>query len=150
MSFCIDTEHPCQLGVLVKDIEEATRKAAALFGKPVPPIVTTAGYEETLAQYRGQPCYGRIYQSFFDLANIQIELIQPMDDQPSIWKECLDETGNGLHHIAFQVKNMAAVIADCEAKGMPLLQKGEYPGGRYVYVDDRAGSGMILEFLEND
>ncbi|MDD3242400.1 MAG: VOC family protein [Eubacteriales bacterium] len=150
MSFFIDREHPCQLGVLVENMEEATQKAAAFFGKPVPPIVTTAGYEQTQAEYRGAPCYGRIYQSFFDLPNIQLELIQPMDEMPSVWRECLDEAGNGLHHLAFQVKGMAEVLADCQAKGMPLLQRGEYPGGRYAYVDDRAGSGMILEFLEND
>jgi hypothetical protein len=33
---------------------------------------------------------------------------------------------------------------------MPLMQRGEYTGGRYAYVDTTAQLGTILELLEND
>jgi hypothetical protein len=37
-----------------------------------------------------------------------------------------------------------------EAKGLSLVQRGEYPGGRYAYIDGNAQLGAILELLEND
>lgn len=150
MGFKLHSNHAQQIGYLVKDIHEATAKTAAFYGVETPEIFTTADYSQTQAQYRGQPCYGRIYQSFFNLDNIQMELIQPMDDSPSIWRECLDADGEGLHHIAFIVEGMADAIAHFEQNGAPLVQKGEYKGGRYAYLDDRANSKMIVELLEND
>ncbi|TFG70725.1 MAG: VOC family protein, partial [Anaerolineales bacterium] len=37
-----------------------------------------------------------------------------------------------------------------DAKGIPLVQSGEYTGGRYAYTDGIAQLGVILELLEND
>jgi pimeloyl-CoA synthetase len=33
---------------------------------------------------------------------------------------------------------------------MPLLQKGEYTGGRYAYIDASRDLKVIIELLEND
>jgi methylmalonyl-CoA/ethylmalonyl-CoA epimerase len=33
---------------------------------------------------------------------------------------------------------------------MPLLQKGEYTGGRYAYIDTLRDLKVIIELLEND
>jgi methylmalonyl-CoA/ethylmalonyl-CoA epimerase len=33
---------------------------------------------------------------------------------------------------------------------MPLLQKGEYTGGRYAYLDANKDLKVVLELLEND
>jgi hypothetical protein len=30
------------------------------------------------------------------------------------------------------------------------VQRGEYPGGRYAYINGNAQPGAILELLEND
>lgn len=146
----IDYNDICQIGILTHNIEKTTQEYAAMLGVEVPEIITSEEYETTQAVYRGQPCSARIYQSFFNFNNTQIELIQPVDDTPSIWRECLDNNGEGLHHIAFNVKDMPEVIEDCEKQGMLLLQKGEYTGGRYAYLDDRSARKVILEFLEND
>jgi hypothetical protein len=53
-------------------------------------------------------------------------------------------------HIAFQIKGMVAKTAYLNAKGLPLLQRGEYIGGRYVYFDGVTQLGIIIERLEND
>jgi methylmalonyl-CoA/ethylmalonyl-CoA epimerase len=34
--------------------------------------------------------------------------------------------------------------------GFPLIQKGEYTGGRYAYFDTVPGLKTVLELLEND
>jgi methylmalonyl-CoA/ethylmalonyl-CoA epimerase len=41
-------------------------------------------------------------------------------------------------------------IAYLGSHGVPLLQRGEYTGGRYAYLDGTAQLGTILELLEND
>ena len=53
-------------------------------------------------------------------------------------------------HIAFQIKGMVTKTAYLDAKGLPLVQRGEYTGGRYAYFDGNTQLGTILELLEND
>ncbi len=83
------------------------------------------------------------------MGGMQLELIEP-DDHPSTWKEFLDKHGEGIHHIALNVKGMKETVAYLENNGMPLVQKGEYTGGRYAYIDSSDKLGMIIELLEND
>jgi methylmalonyl-CoA/ethylmalonyl-CoA epimerase len=45
---------------------------------------------------------------------------------------------------------MPEKVAYLEAKGISLVQRGEYPGGRYAYLSGTAQLGAILELLEND
>jgi 4-hydroxyphenylpyruvate dioxygenase-like putative hemolysin len=62
----------------------------------------------------------------------------------------LDKNGEGVHHIAFVVKGMKEVVMKLEQNGMPLVQKGEYTGGRYAYIDSKEPLKVLLELLEND
>jgi hypothetical protein len=41
-------------------------------------------------------------------------------------------------------------LAYLDGKGLPLVQRGEYAGGRYSYVDGTAQLGYVVELLEND
>jgi hypothetical protein len=45
---------------------------------------------------------------------------------------------------------MKEKIAGFEGKKMPLLQRGEYTGGRYAYIDTLKDLKVIIELLEND
>jgi len=58
--------------------------------------------------------------------------------------------GEGVHHIAFVINGMKEKIEICQRNGMPLLQKGEYTGGRYAYIDAKDSLKTIIELLEND
>ena len=58
--------------------------------------------------------------------------------------------GDSLHHIAFQIKGMAEKVGGLSAKNIPLVQRGDYTGGRYAYLDGMTELGIILELLEND
>ena len=146
----MDGSRVIQIGILSHDVRAAAKKWADFLQVPVPEIEVSPGYEKSQAVYRGKPCEGLLYQAFFDFENIQVEIIQPADDTPSIWRECLDRDGEGLHHISFGVKNMAGNLEACEKLGFSVLQKGEYTGGRYAYLDALGSLKIILEFLEND
>lgn len=139
-----------QIGILTADIKASKAAWEKFLGLPSQEITESPGYEDSHALYQGKPLTGRIYQVGFNFENIELELIQPVDDAPSYWKECLDKNGPGVHHIAFAVKNMDECIADCEALGAALTQKGEFPGGSYAYLDAMDSMNIILELLEKD
>lgn len=138
-----------QIGFIVKDIEETTREFAEFFGVPVPKIVWTGEFKDAQQHYKGEPVESRAKQSFFEMENIQLELIEP-DEGPSTWREHLEEHGEGIHHIAFVVDDMKQTVSKLEALNMPLVQKGEYTGGRYAYLDSFDKLKVVLELLEND
>ena len=45
---------------------------------------------------------------------------------------------------------MDHVLASLEEKDIPAVQRGDYTGGRYAYVDSAPALGVIMELLEND
>ncbi len=83
------------------------------------------------------------------MGSLQLELIEP-DEHPSTWREYLDQHGEGPHHIVFVVDDLKEKVTVMEDKGMTLQQKGEYPGGRYAYMDTLKDLKIITELLEND
>ena len=86
--------------------------------------------------------------AFFELGNIQLELIEPYGG-PSVWQDFLDETGGGIHHIAYHVDDMETAIEKCKAFGMELVQYGKYgdASGAYAYFDASAQLGCCIELL---
>jgi hypothetical protein len=138
-----------QIGILVHDIEKASQAFADFLGVERPPWSMTDTVDQARTEYRGQRTAARAKLAFFELGSIQLELIEP-DQGPSTWRESLDRHGEGPHHIAFEVEGMKEKIAGFEGKKMPLLQRGEYTGGRYAYIDTLKDLKVIIELLEND
>ena len=138
-----------QVGIIVQDIEAKARAWAEVLGLPVPEIMITDTYERAQTEYDGKPSNARAKLAFFHLGQVDLELIEPVG-KPSTWQDQLDKHGDSLHHIAFEIKGMSEKVAYLEAKGLPLVQRGEYPGGRYAYINGDAQLGAILELLEND
>ncbi|MCK6627964.1 MAG: VOC family protein [Anaerolineae bacterium] len=138
-----------QVAIVVKDIEAKARAWAEVLGLPVPEIIITDTYEHAQTEYEGRPSEARAKLAFFHLGQIDLELVEPIGE-PSTWKDQLDEHGDSLHHIAFEIKGMPEKTAYLDAKGIPLVQRGEYTGGRYAYFDGNAQLGATIELLEND
>jgi hypothetical protein len=141
-----------QIGFLVKDIEKTKKEFARFFDVPEPETIDCGEYEITKTQYRGKPApKAKCYMTFFYFDDLQMELIQP-NEEPSIWKEHLEEYGEGIHHISFNVKGMPKAISSCEGFGMKLLQKGEFRAnnGRYAFMDALDSLKVVIELLEKD
>lgn len=145
----LDTKVVAQIGVVVKDIEKTSQAIADFFGMDKPEIIMTPSREKAKTVFRGQPTEARAKLAFFQLGNLQLELIEP-DGEPSTWKEFLDERGEGVHHLAFRITGMKEKIERLNKNGIPLIQSGEYPGGRYAYLDAGDVLRMIIELVEND
>ena len=50
----------------------------------------------------------------------------------------------------FAVKNMDGCVAQLQNLGLSLRQRGEFPNGRYAYLDGTDTMSTILELLEKD
>jgi hypothetical protein len=45
---------------------------------------------------------------------------------------------------------MSELVAVLGEEGLPLVQRGDYKGGRYAYLDGQQKFGAVVELLEND
>ncbi|WP_339278872.1 VOC family protein [Paenibacillus sp. FSL W8-1187] len=149
MSGLLGTNVITQIGILVHDIDKTSRVYADFFGMDVPPAILTDAPEIARTEFEGAPSPARARLAFFDMGSLQMELIEP-DEHPSTWRNYLNEHGEGVHHIAFQIAGMAEKISVLEGKGYALQQKGEYTGGRYAYMDTAPDLKVLVELLEND
>lgn len=150
MESILGTNVVTQIGLLVNDIEKTGKAFSKFLGCEYPGWNWTDPLEKAQTQYLEKPSEARAKLMFFHVGpNVDIELIEP-DHEPSTWRHDLDQKGEGFHHVAFVIKGMKEKSAMLAANDMPLLQKGEYTGGRYAYHDATDTLKMVLELLEND
>ena len=151
MAGTLGTHLVAQVGFIVKDIETTKRKWAEFQGLEGPETQPCGDYGVTRTTYEGTPApEANSKLAFLDVnPGLQIELIEP-NEAPSTWRNFLDEHGEGMHHLAFQVKDSAARVADAEAAGLRLVQHGKYGdgNGEYNYLD-APDLKCIIELLES-
>ena len=151
MSGVVGTNLLAQVGFIVKDIEVTKKKWAAFLGMEVPPTQPCGDYKITQTVYEGHPApEADSLLAFFDVGpGLQIELIQP-NEAPSTWRKYLDEHGEGMHHLAFQVRDSKQQVENAEAAGLRLVQHGVYGdgSGEYNYLE-APDLKCIVELLEN-
>lgn len=128
-----------QVGFIVRDVEQAKRKWAAFLGIEVPPTFDGGRYEITGTTYRGAPApYANCLMAFLKTGSddLEIELIEP-NEHPSTWREFLDTHGEGIHHLAFRVKDSEKMVQLARENGMQPVQRGLYGdgGGEYNYLE---------------
>jgi catechol 2,3-dioxygenase-like lactoylglutathione lyase family enzyme len=152
MSGILGTSKATQIALIVRDIEKTKKKLSDFLGLPVPPHFGGGDFSVTQTQYKGAPAPDAdCFLAFFDIGGgVQLELIQP-NGAASVWQDFLDEKGEGLHHIAFNVKGMEQVILNCENFGLKLEQKGNYGDGSgcYSYLEGGEDMPFLVELLEN-
>lgn len=139
-----------QIAILVHDLDKTAQAYADLLGVEKPEFFLSPTQDISKAEYYGEPTAARVNQAFFKVGpNLEIELLEP-DHEPSSWRHDLDTYGEGIHHIAFVVNGLRQVVQTFERNGINEIQKGEYVGGRYSYLDSKDIFKLTLELLEND
>jgi len=100
--------------------------------------------------YRGEPSRAEVSIAMSFAGHMQIELIQPKDDHPSVYRETLEQRGFGFHHFGVCTDDIDTAIADLEAKGHVLaFRAGVGSGGDVAYMDggpDKPGMTELIEF----
>lgn len=98
--------------------------------------------------YRGQPSIADVSIAMAFAGHMQIELIQPKDANPSVYRETIETRGYGFHHIGIAVTDVDAGIADYEARGYTLAFKAGVPtGGAVAYLDGGPGHPGFVELI---
>ncbi|HVU22744.1 MAG TPA: VOC family protein [Opitutus sp.] len=139
------------IGIVVRDIEKAREHWVKFLGLAEPPkIVIATGDAKNPTEYRGHPSVAQAKLAFLTLDNLQVELIEPLGDTPSHWREFLEKKGEGVHHIAFAVRGMGEAYLEKYAEaGYPAAQHGGWATGEYGYMDTAAALGVTVELIED-
>ena len=79
-----------------------------------------------------------------------VELIQPTDPEGPIAR-FLAKRGEGLHHVAYRVPDLAATLARLAAAGVRLIdstpRRGTH-GWRIAFVHPQSCQGVLIELVE--
>ncbi|HMQ32362.1 MAG TPA: methylmalonyl-CoA epimerase [Chloroflexaceae bacterium] len=86
------------------------------------------------------------------LGDTLLELIAPTSDEAAFAK-FLREKGPGMHHIAYRVADIAAALAELQARGVPMIDKAPRPGMHNTltaFVHPKAGGqGVLVELVQH-
>lgn len=140
-------ERLVQIGIVVPDLDKTTRMLDSLFGIGPFRSVVWPNRLESKYQHRGVEEHILISQAFVQLGQVEIELIQPLEGERNAYKQFLDETGGGIHHILFEVKDIDPVLQALAESGVTVLQSGTgiRPGTRWALLDTQEQLGFLVE-----
>lgn len=80
----------------------------------------------------------------------RIELLEPTSDDSPISK-FLDKRGGGIHHIAVEVDDIEAALAQLKARGMRLIDEVPRVGAEgclIAFVHPSSTDGVLLELVQ--
>ena len=139
---CLD-----QVGIVVKDIEKTKAAMKQLFD--LEPSKEQVAYHKNVL-YRGKPSKPGARILVYNFCNIEIEIMSPIGNEKSAWKEFADVHGEGLHHIRFNIADHEAVKQALAKKGIEAFYCGDSMlggGVKFAYYDAGPDLGVIIETL---
>ena len=97
--------------------------------------------------YRGEESKSDITIAMGFAGHILIELIQPLDDHPSVYRETIRHRGYGFHHFGLACADVEATSREYQVRGYAEVFRAAVPtGGEVAYLDN--GSGPQWGFIE--
>jgi hypothetical protein len=148
-SLLIQQKQIRQIAYVVPDIRMAAARHFQLFGSGpyfLAEHLTLSGHI-----YRGSSWSVDIDVALGQWGEIQIELIQPNDDRPSLFREVMpkDSRHTHCHHVCLHPPGIETSIASFEAQGYPVVFDFPLPGGtRVVLIDTLSDLGHFVELYE--
>lgn len=124
------------IGIAVKDLD----KAENLFKK----LLGAASYKQEKVEREG------VITSFFKVGESKIELLGATKVDSPIGK-FLDKRGEGIHHIAFDVKDIRAEMKRLEEEGFELLSKEPLQGADnklICFLHPKSTMGVLVEICQ--
>jgi len=124
------------LGIAVKSIDDALQFYSGQLGMAVSLL-------ETVPQEK-------VKAAMLPAGGPRIELLEPTDADSVIGK-FLEKRGEGLHHVALRVPDLAAAIARLQAGGARILSEPRKGAGghEYVFVHPVSTGGVLLELIQD-
>ncbi len=130
--------HIEHLGIAVKSIEDALPYYENVLG------LECYAIEEVADQ--------RVKTAFLKVGDTKIELLESTDPEGPVGK-FIEKKGEGIHHIAFAVKDgVADALKEAEEKGIQLIDKAPRKGAEGLHIaflHPKSTIGVLTELCEH-
>ncbi len=133
----MDLSHIEHIGIAVKSLEISIPYWEKVFG------LSCYAIEEVADQ--------RVKTAFFMVGQTKIELLESTDPEGPIGK-FIEKKGEGIHHIAFAVKDIDNALSETEDKGIQLIDKYSRKGAERMsigFLHPKSTFGVLTELCEN-
>jgi methylmalonyl-CoA epimerase len=124
------------IGIAVRDMDASIDTFEKLFG-------VKCGSREKIEA-------SKVEVAFFDLGNVHVELVSPVDPESPI-SRYLDKRGNGIHHICFDVEGIDEWLETLKSKDVKLLDETPREGAsgrRVAFINPSSTDGILFELSE--
>ncbi|MCS6937416.1 MAG: methylmalonyl-CoA epimerase [Candidatus Bipolaricaulota bacterium] len=124
------------IGIAVKEID-ATLKALEGLG-------LAPSERGTVAQFSVEVC-------MLSVGNAKLELLQPLSTDSPIAK-FLEKRGEGIHHIALRVANIAETLTRLKAQGVQLIDESPrtgFGGHLVAFIHPKSTHGVLIELVQH-
>lgn len=125
------------IGIAVKDLKKANELYAKIFGAPA--------YKEEEVVSEG------VKTSFFKVGPNKIELLEATQSDSPIAKY-IEKRGEGIHHIAFAVKDIEAEMKRLTEKGFVVLNEKPKKGADnklVAFLHPKYTNGVLIELCQD-
>ena len=140
-----------QIGILVRNADEAVRQYARLLGITdwnINHVDTENGIGQNFRIAKNDVAI-KAKIAWTTIGGIELELIEPQD-ATSIYAEHLESHGPGVHHVMFGTGDYGGTVAALDGCGVERILSGELQSTRFQLFDTRDALGLISEFAEGD
>ncbi|WOI22327.1 methylmalonyl-CoA epimerase [Nonlabens ulvanivorans] len=124
------------LGIAVKDLKKANQTYEKLLGRK--PYKSEAVESE------------HVMTSFFKSGKNKIELLAATHEDSAIAKY-IEKRGEGIHHVAFNVKDIKAELKRLEKEGFKILNHEPKKGAdnKWVaFIHPKSANGVLVELCQ--
>lgn len=133
---------------VVDDLETAARAWHRAMG--IGPFLLTHDMPVEEARYRGRPGGPRFSTAVAQNGELQVELVQQIDDAPSIYREAPGAALPRFHHVAIIADDLDAAIAELRPDGEAVASEGRVGTARFAFIDHVATLGCMVEIVGRD
>ncbi len=91
-----------------------------------------------------------VEEAMLPLGESFLQLLGPTGPETTVGK-FIARRGEGLHHIAYEVDDLEATLAELQAKGVRLIDKAPRRGGRghmVAFVHPSGNRGLLVELIQ--
>lgn len=87
--------------------------------------------------------------ALIDTGNSEVELLEPTTDDNTV-RRFLDRRGQGLHHICFQVDDVAAAMRELGDRGAEFVEPVPREGavGLVSFISPSVAGGVLVELAQ--
>jgi methylmalonyl-CoA/ethylmalonyl-CoA epimerase len=88
--------------------------------------------------------------AFFGAGPARVELLEPLTPESEVGL-FIARRGEGLHHLALRVDDVAAALAEAPSRGFKLVDQAPRPGARGTtvgMVDPQREDGVLVQYVQ--